>query len=127
MYLGMCPEGSEGTTYAMLTTFSNLAGTIAFDISTLLTRVWDVEEETIESGDFTGVRNLSLLCTLVAPLPLVFIWLIPKNRSDQEILLQEKDKNFWCGVTFIAAMLFTLVGTFYESIHTVRHAGGIYH
>jgi len=44
-YLGLCPKGSEGTTYAMLTTFSNLAGTIAFDISTALTEVWDVSSE----------------------------------------------------------------------------------
>ena len=36
-YIAMCPDGSEGATYAMLTTLSNMAGTVAFDISTLLT------------------------------------------------------------------------------------------
>ena len=152
MYLGMCPEGSEGTTYAMLTTFSNLAGTIAFDISTLLTLVWSVDEDTLVAGDFigeryfvcnifninsdnihdlaplvTGVRNLSLLCTFVAPIPLLAINLIPKNRADQDVLLKETEKNFWCGVTFIVIMIATMFGTFYESIHTVRHAGDVYH
>ena len=111
----------------MLTTFSNLAGTIAFDISTLLTLIWDVDEETLEAGEFKGVKNLSLLCTLVAPLPLLFIGLIPRNRSDQDTLLEEKDKNYWCGVAFIVIMAATMFGTFYESIHTVRHAGDIYH
>ena len=52
MYLGLCPVGAEGTTYAMLTTFSNLAGTVAFDVSTALTQVWDVDEETLLEGDY---------------------------------------------------------------------------
>ncbi|GMH95358.1 hypothetical protein TrST_g10738 [Triparma strigata] len=126
MYLSMCPAGSEGTTYAMLTTFSNLAGTVAFDISTVLTMVWDVEEETIDAGDFTGVFNLSLLCTVVAPLPLIFIGLIPRNRSHQDKLIAETTRSPTCGIIFISVMILTMLGTFYESIHTVRHSGDVY-
>jgi len=114
MYLSMCPAGSEGTTYAMLTTFSNLAGTVAFDVSTLLTTVWDVEEDTIMAGDFTGVYKLSLLCTLVAPLPLIFIGLIPRNRAHQDDLIKETTRSPVMGVIFIAVMIFTMLGTFYE-------------
>ena len=35
-YIAMCPDGSEGATYAMLTTLSNMAGTGALPISPLL-------------------------------------------------------------------------------------------
>ena len=33
MFLAMCPEGSEGASYAMLTTLSNLAGTVAYSVA----------------------------------------------------------------------------------------------
>ena len=33
MFLQMCPEGSEGSSYAMLTTISNLAGTLSSSMS----------------------------------------------------------------------------------------------
>lgn len=119
MYLGLCPVGAEGTTYAMLTTFSNLAGTVAFDVSTALTQVWDVDEETLIEGDFQGIFNLSLLCTVVAPLPLVLIHLIPKNQADQQELLKDKKLTYWAGVTFLVVMIATMLATFAESIHVV--------
>ena len=124
MYLGLCPAGAEGTTYAMLTTFSNLAGTVAFDISTLLTAVWDVDEDTLAAGDFRGIFNLSLLCTLVAPLPLILINLIPRNREDQEELLKEKTLSYSKGVAFLVIMVLTLLVTFAESFYEVGEANG---
>jgi len=124
MYLGLCPVGAEGTTYAMLTTFSNLAGTVAFDISTALTAVWDVDEETLEKGDFQGIFKLSLLCTLVAPLPLVLINLIPKNQIAQQELLKDKKPTYWAGATFLFVMIATMLATFGESIYVVMFEGG---
>jgi hypothetical protein len=119
MYLSLCPAGSEGTTYAMLTTFSNLAGSLAFDISTALTALWDVSSETIAAGDYSGVWKLSLLCGLVGPIPLVLLGLIPKNKADQEHLQQDTKRHFWKGVTFIVVMISTLIITFAESIYEV--------
>lgn len=102
MYLGLCPEGSEGTTYAMLTTWSNLAGSLAFDISTGLTEIWDVSSETIKSGDFSGVWKLSLLCGVIGPIPLIFLFLIPKSKEDQRKLQEDKSTSVIAGIIFIA-------------------------
>mmetsp|Transcript_27449 Transcript_27449/g.63717 ORF Transcript_27449/g.63717 Transcript_27449/m.63717 type:complete len:237 (+) Transcript_27449:3-713(+) len=124
MYLGLCPKGSEGTTYAMLTTWSNLAGSLAFDISTALTVVWDVSSETIASGDYAGVWKLSLLCGLIGPVPLLLLGLIPKDKEDQRKLQQETKRYYWMGVTFIVVMIFTLIITFVESIYEVYHEEG---
>lgn len=121
MYLGLCPPGSEGTTYAMLTTWSNLAGSLAFDISTALTSVWDVTSETISEGDFSGVWKLSLFCGLIGPVPLLMLGLIPKDKEDQVRLQQDKTKNYNAGVIFLSVMVFTLVITFIESIYEVMH------
>lgn len=119
MYLGLCPPGSEGTTYAMLTTWSNLAGSLAFDISTALTVVWDVSSETISDGDYSGIWKLSLLCGLVGPVPLLLLGLIPKSKEDQHRLQKETTKHWWAGVIFLAVMILTLIITFVESIYEV--------
>ena len=119
MYLGLCPPGSEGTTYAMLTTWSNLAGSLAFDISTALTAVWDVSSETIAAGDYSGVWKLSLLCGLIGPVPLVLLGLIPKNTADQKALQADTTRHYWKGVAFIGVMIATLIITFVESAYEV--------
>jgi MFS family permease len=119
MYLGLCPAGSEGTTYAMLTTFSNLAGSLAFDISTALTVIWDVSSETIAAGDYSGVWKLSLLCGLIGPVPLLLLGLIPKDKQDQQQLQQDTKRHYWKGVAFISVMIVTLIITFAESIYEV--------
>jgi hypothetical protein len=119
MYLGLCPQGSEGTTYALLTTWSNLAGSLAFDISTALTVVWDVSSQTISDGDYSGVWKLTLLCGLVGPIPLLMLGLIPKNMEDQRQLQQDKSKHYWAGVIFLTVMIVTLVITFVESVYEV--------
>lgn len=119
MYLGLCPEGSEGTTYALLTTFSNLAGTIAFDISTALTNVWDVSSDAIESGKYEGVWKLSVLCGIVGPLPLLLLRLIPKDKKDQVELQKDTKRHYWHGVVFIGITILSLLVTFAESIWEV--------
>ena len=116
MYLGLCPPGSEGTTYALLTTWSNLAGSLAFDISTVLTAVWDVSSQTISEGDYSGVWKLSLFCGLVGPLPLLLLGLIPKSKEDQRNLQKDTAKNWGAGVIFLGVMILTLAITFVESV-----------
>jgi hypothetical protein len=36
----LCPPGSEGLVYAVLTTIMNLSGTVASDIGSTLTLIW---------------------------------------------------------------------------------------
>lgn len=119
MYLSLCPPGSEGTTYALLTTWSNLAGSLAFDISTALTAVWDVSSATIASGDYSGVWKLTLLCGVIGPIPLVLLRLIPKSKEDQLKLQQDTTRHHWAGVAFISVMIITLLLTFIESAYEV--------
>ena len=62
MFLGMCPDGAEGASYAMLTTLSNLAGTVAYSIAAALSTIWDVRISTLEAGNYDGMWKLTLLC-----------------------------------------------------------------
>jgi len=103
----------------MLTTWSNLAGSLAFDISTALTAVWDVSSQTIAAGDYSGVWKLSLLCGLIGPVPLLLLALIPKNKEDQRKLQEDKTRHYWAGFAFIMVMILTLIVTFVESVYEV--------
>jgi hypothetical protein len=101
MYLSLCPEGSEGSTYALLTTWSNLAGSVAYDISTVLTEFVDVSAATIEYGDYSGIWKLTLIASIASPIPLLLLGLIPKNKEDQKLLQKDKYRDFWAGVLFL--------------------------
>jgi BT1 family len=50
MFAMLCPEGSEGLIYAVLTTIMNLSGTVASDIGSAFTLIWDVSNETISNS-----------------------------------------------------------------------------
>lgn len=57
----LCPEGSEGVTFALLATLINLAENVAGQIGVLLTFIWNVSNNELENGNYSGVRNLTLL------------------------------------------------------------------
>lgn len=42
MFAMLCPEGSEGLVYALLTTITNLSGSVSSDIGSAMTLIWDV-------------------------------------------------------------------------------------
>jgi hypothetical protein len=50
----------------------------------------------------------------------VLIYLIPKDRKTQDVMLGESKKTWLCGVIFICVLIFTMLLTFAESIHEVR-------
>ena len=48
-YISMCPDGVEGTTYAILTTMSNVSASAAYNVGTHMTKIWDVSNEALRS------------------------------------------------------------------------------
>ena len=58
-------QGAEGASYAMLTTLSNLAGTVANSLAGSLATVWDVSNDALASHNYEGMWKLTLLCGCV--------------------------------------------------------------
>jgi hypothetical protein len=112
----MCPDGSEGASYAMLTTLSNMGGTVATDISSLLVGIWNVSDDAIEKHRYTGMTKLTILTSLVqlAPLPLLF--LIPKDKKEQLKLQKSDESSFAAGCVFIGVLVVALAWTVVENI-----------
>jgi len=112
MFVVLCPEGSEGTTYALLTTISNLAGTVASDFGSWMTGIWDVSNETLEAGDFQGVFNLTVLTSFLQIAPIVLVFLLPATKEEQKALRDEGETSWWGGMNLflvvVASFLFTV-------------------
>ena len=50
-----CPVGAEGTSFALLTTTSALAGAVSSAIGGYMSVIWDVSNEALAAQDFSGV------------------------------------------------------------------------
>ena len=105
MYVSICPPGSEGSVYSLLTTIANLGSSVALVISDNFSNIWDVSNTTIESGDWTGVRNLTILCNALHFLPLVLIRMLPASKQDQIKLRESGEKSELNGMLFGIAIL----------------------
>lgn len=46
-------------------------------ICTAFTLIWDVSNDTIAGGDYTGVLNLAILTMVLSVVPLVMVWVLP--------------------------------------------------
>jgi hypothetical protein len=55
MYMRLCPEGAEGSSYSMLTTFGNIALVCASSVGNLLANVWDVSNVAMRKHDISGL------------------------------------------------------------------------
>ena len=88
MYLAMCPEGAEGSVFALLTTMSNLAGVCASNLSTLIAMAWPlpVTNEALTAHDTRGTFTLTLAVSLLKPLPILLVGLLPSHQHEQKEL-----------------------------------------
>ena len=86
MYLVMCPAGAEGTSYAMLTTLTNLSATVAYrnassvencsccSVAAGFANIWDVSNSTLADHEYDGMWKLTVLYGAIQIIPLAFIW-----------------------------------------------------
>ena len=82
MLVSLVPSGIEGTSYALFTTTWNTASSLSDALSTILLRIWDVSRAAFEKGQLNGLRNLTILTTIIQMTPLLFIWMVPHSIDD---------------------------------------------
>jgi len=116
MMVHLCPDGSEGASYAMYTTVSNSAMLAQPAISTMLLGIWDVSRKALEAGELSGLLKLTILTTLIQTSAILFVGLLPRDRHDLE-LLKMKDRStsklggaIFLGIIFASTLNSTVVG-----------------
>ena len=124
MYMGLCPKGSEGATYSMLTTFGNIASTVSGSVGSQLGEVWDVSNATLKSGNVTGLWKLALLTSVIPLLPLVLLGLLPKDAKDQEELQRCSDRSKLGGIVFLSVLVLSLVSVFVNAYDVLLNEEG---
>lgn len=120
MMVHLCPVGSEGASYAMFTTVHNAALTLSSSISTLLLSIWDVSKETLETGDISGLANLTYLTTALQVSGILLVGLLPHFKED---LMQLKGHSATGGFIFLAVTLFSVGYSIFISIMNIVSPG----
>jgi hypothetical protein len=80
LFVVLCPEGSEGTTYALLTTVTNLGGTVAADFGSWMTKIWNVSNSAFEAGHFSGMAKLTFLTSCLQLVPIFLVAYLPASK-----------------------------------------------
>jgi len=119
MYLQLCPRGSEGASYALLTTFGNMASTMAVSIGTSFASIWDVSNGTLSQHKYHGLLFLSLLTSLLQPLPLLLIRLLPSSPEKAQELKDSQVKSRLGGFVFISVLIASLLYATWEALAVV--------
>lgn len=119
MFIMLCPEGSEGITYALLTTIGNLAWNISWDIGSSLTSLWDVSNDTLAAGDFTGITKLTILTSFLQLSPIILVYLLPDSKEEQAALRDAGEKSWWGGLCMTIVVILSLIITFGINIYYV--------
>ena len=95
----------------MLTTFGNIALVCGSNLGNLLSDVWDVSNDTLRTGNVDGLWKLSLLTSLIAMLPLLWLHLLPNSADEQEELAKSKERSRPAGIVFLVVFFGSLTWT----------------
>mmetsp|Transcript_28575 Transcript_28575/g.77355 ORF Transcript_28575/g.77355 Transcript_28575/m.77355 type:complete len:590 (-) Transcript_28575:517-2286(-) len=104
MMVQLCPEGSEGASYAMFTTIHNSAGQVSTAVSTRLLSIWDVSKEALTEGQLSGMVNLTLLTTILQLSGILLVGLLPRTKEE---LFELRESHF--GSSVIGGFIFLII------------------
>jgi hypothetical protein len=116
MYMRLCPEGAEGSSYAMLTTFGNIAIVVSSNLGNALAGVWDVSNDAMRENDVSGLWKLTLLTSCMSLLPLALLDLLPHTAREQEELGKSQERSVTGGVCFLSVLFVSVTYSFYAAI-----------
>ncbi len=122
----MCPKGSEGVSYAMLSSASNMGYTVSSSIGALLTHVWDVSNEAMKEKRFDGLLKLQLLSCILPLLPLPLVFLIPRNTREQLTAMAKGIRNNLYGWLVLLWIVFGLIYTMGTAAYIYRSTPAYY-
>lgn len=115
MMVHLCPDGSEGASYAMFTTVNNSALSLSSAISTMMLGIWDVSKSALEAGNLRGMVNLTYLTTFVQVSAVAFVGLLPNFKEDLVAMKEDHHRSkvggfIFLAITFISVLYAVFVG-----------------
>ena len=124
LMVSLCPPGSEGASYAMLTTFWNSAQMLSPAISSRLLSIWNVSKEALVAGELDGLYNLTVLTTLIQLSPVALIGLLPHGRDDLMALSEKPYSGSPIGgAIFLSVLIISMTYTFSVAMWNILWGG----
>ena len=74
MFFTMIPCGAEGTVYALISTWQNVASEAGYQLGTYLTCTVNVSDNAIEYHHWRGMLKLTIICSSIQFLPIFGIF-----------------------------------------------------
>ena len=118
MFVLMCPEGAEGSSYAMLTTMSNMAMALASTLSAQLSKAFDVDDA-LKVRDYSGMWKLTLLCAGAQLASMLLIPMLPSGIEEQAKMQAEDESSERAGKAYIGVLISTLLLVVVQAIFTL--------
>ena len=127
MFLAMIPPGLEGTLYALITTWQNVAAEIAYDIGTLLDCfITNVSNEAIEEGHWGGLKKLTYITSAIQIFPVFFIYckykdvaVLPNGAAEAKGQWNP-DKQSYSGAFLFTFLFFgSIIASIFESLYVI--------
>jgi hypothetical protein len=76
----------------------------------------DVSNVAMRNHDVSGLWKLSLLTSMLAMIPMCFLWLLPQNADEQAKLAECKDRSRVGGAIFLCVLFGSLTWTISEAV-----------
>ena len=130
MFFSMIPDGTEGTAYALISTWTNVAGEVGTDIGTALACSVDVRNRAIRHHNWTGLLKLTLICSGIQILPIFGIYanapsgkirLLPDNIAETkaQALGGRATRSPWGAWLFFSLFVGSIVASIAESLWVI--------
>lgn len=81
--------------------------------------IWDVSNDALSSGDYSGLLNLAILTSCLQVLPLSLVWMLPDSKAEQRKLLRCGVSDFYCGLTLAIVITLSLIITIALNIYFI--------
>jgi hypothetical protein len=119
LYARLCPEGSEGTSYAILTTFANLTTLMGRNLGNVFGRIWDVSNHAMREHEYDGLWKLTVLTSLIQVLPLCVLFLLPKSAEEVDRLVENQERSKAFGIGFLAFIFAGIIWIFSTVLYEI--------
>jgi len=128
MFFSMIPGGTEGTIYALISTWQNVSGEVATGIGTTLACGVNVSDNAIENHNWSGVLKLTLITSGIQLLPVFFIYgespsgikFLPDNIDETKAQCRNPNRRSNAGAyLFFALFGGSIVASILQSLYVI--------
>ncbi|KAH8058320.1 BT1-like protein [Aureococcus anophagefferens] len=129
----MIPKGTEGTAYAMLSTWQNVAAEVGYDVGTSLDCGVNVSNSALEKGNWTGVLKLTIICGCIQFLPVFGIYvetprdkvkLLPNDIAETTAQCERGRSSWWGAFAFFFLFSASIVVSLGQALYVIYYPNG---